>query len=425
MRYFKNTSWLFVEKILRMILGIFISIWIARYLGPEQFGLFSYAQSFAGLFSVVATLGLNGIVVRELVKNKEKEQDILATSFYLKLIGAFFVLSTLIVAINITSNDFYINSLIFIIASSTIFQSFNVIDFYFQSKVLSRYVVYANFISLLISSFVKIGLILSNAPLIAFAWVVLFDSFILAMGLIYFYNKSKNSIKLWRFDKKIAFDLLKDSWPLIIASVGYTVYSKIDQVMLYNMLDVHTVGIYSVGVGFISVFVFIPTIVVNSIYPYLVKNEYSLEKIIIHLYRFLIFISFLFILLIYFFGENLIIQLYGSQYFQTSSIIIILSISFLFESIATINGRWIWIMNKQIISLYRTIFGALINILLNIYLIPIYKIQGAVYATLITLFLSTFIYYLVHKETRIITMTITKAIFTFYKMGDFKQWVKK
>ena len=72
MRYFKNTSWLFAEKILRMFVGLFVGIWVARYLGPEQFGLFSYAQSFVGLFTAMATLGLDGIVVRELVKDESR-----------------------------------------------------------------------------------------------------------------------------------------------------------------------------------------------------------------------------------------------------------------------------------------------------------------------------------------------------------------
>jgi O-antigen/teichoic acid export membrane protein len=95
MKYFKNTSWLFFEKILRMIVGLFVGIWVARYLGPEQFGLFSYAQSFVGLFIAIATLGLDGIVVRELVKDESRRDELIGTAFYLKLIGAIAVLNDL------------------------------------------------------------------------------------------------------------------------------------------------------------------------------------------------------------------------------------------------------------------------------------------------------------------------------------------
>lgn len=82
MKYFKNTSWLFGEKILRMIMALFVGVWVARYLGPEKFGLLSYAQSFVALFSVVASLGLDGLVVRELVVKFLKRIRFL--KFYIK-----------------------------------------------------------------------------------------------------------------------------------------------------------------------------------------------------------------------------------------------------------------------------------------------------------------------------------------------------
>ncbi len=150
-KYLSNTSWLFGEKILRMAVSLFVGIWVARYLGPDQFGLFSYAQAFVGIFAVIATLGLDSIVVRELVKDEGKRDVLLGTAFRLKFIGAIGVLSVLGVAVNFTSNDKFTNILVFIIASAVIFKSFNVIDFYFQSKVMSRYVVFANTISLFLS----------------------------------------------------------------------------------------------------------------------------------------------------------------------------------------------------------------------------------------------------------------------------------
>ena len=187
MKYFKNTSWLFFEKILRMFVGLFVGIWVARYLGPERFGLFSYAQSFVGLFTAIATLGLDSIVVRELVKNESKSNELIGTAFYLKLMGSILTLLVLAIATYFTSNDRYTNLLVFIIASATIFQSFNVIDMYFQSKVLSKYVVFSNIISLFASSIVKIILIFIDAPLVAFAWAILSNRIVLSLGFIYFF----------------------------------------------------------------------------------------------------------------------------------------------------------------------------------------------------------------------------------------------
>ena len=236
MKYFKNTSWLFGEKILRLFLGLFISIWVARYLGPEQFGILSYALSFVGLFTFLATLGLDSIVIRELVKDEGKRDILLGTAFSLKLIGALLLLGFLVIAVNLTSNDAYTNTLIFIIAFGVIFQSFNVIDFYFQSKVLSRYVVFANIVTLLASSVIKVLLIILKAPLIGFVLAMLFDSIILSLGFIYFYYKNTYSITNWKFNKIIAISLFKDSWPLMLSSMVIAFYMKIDQIMIKEIL---------------------------------------------------------------------------------------------------------------------------------------------------------------------------------------------
>lgn len=213
----------FFEKILRMFVGLFVGIWVARYLGPERFGLFSYTQSFVGLFAAIATLGLDGIVVRELVKDEGRANELIGTAFYLKLIGAILTLLVLVIATYFTSNDRYTNLLVFIIASATIFQSFNVVDMYFQSKVLSKYVVFSN----IISNIVKIILVLINAPLVAFAWVILFDSIVLALGFIYFFLKySTSEIKKIKFNKTIAISLLRDSWSLILSGVVISIYEN-------------------------------------------------------------------------------------------------------------------------------------------------------------------------------------------------------
>ena len=238
-KYFKNTSWLFAEKILRMVVGFFIGIWIVRYLGPEQFGLFSYAHSFVGLFTAIATLGLDSIVVRELVKDESRRDEIIGTAFWLKVMGAVGVLFVLAIAVSFISNDTHTNILIFIIASATIFQSFNVVDMYFQSKVMSRYVVYANIISLSISSIVKIVLIMNDAALVAFAWVVLFDSIVLSSGFIYFYINSNLSLRVWKFNFKLSRKLLKSSYPLMFSSLFVSIYMKIDQVMIKEYLDIY------------------------------------------------------------------------------------------------------------------------------------------------------------------------------------------
>ncbi|RXG65202.1 hypothetical protein ES695_08975 [Candidatus Atribacteria bacterium 1244-E10-H5-B2] len=171
-KYFVNTGWLFFERIIGMAVSFFVGVYVARYLGPANFGLLSYAGSFVGLFIVIATLGLDNIVVRELVKDERKRDELLGTSFILKFIGSIFVIIIVLIAVRFTNNDNFTNLLIYIIVIGTIFQSFNVINFYFQAKVLSKYTVYAQVFSTILCSVIKLLLnrnLFSNLINLAFA----------------------------------------------------------------------------------------------------------------------------------------------------------------------------------------------------------------------------------------------------------------
>jgi O-antigen/teichoic acid export membrane protein len=398
MKYFKNTSWLFFEKILRMIVGLFVGIWVARYLGPEQFGLFSYAQSFVGLFTAIATLGLDEIVVRELLKDESRRDELIGTAFYLKLIGAIAVLIVLAIAIQFTSNDHYTNILVFIIASATIFQAFNVVDMYFQAKVLSKYVVYANVISLFISSIVKIVLILNDAPLIAFAWATLFDSVVLALGFIYYYIKNNSTFKIQnlKFSKATAVALLKDSWPLILSGIVISIYMKIDQVMIQEMIGSEAVGQYAAATRLSEAWYFIPMVVASSLFPAIINAKKQSEELyyarLQKLYDLMVWMAIAIALPMTFLSDWLINLLYGEQYSQAGTVLMIHIWTGVFVFLGVAFGKFLTTQNWTKKSFYRTLLGAILNIILNFILIPKYGINGAAIATLLGQFIANYVY---------------------------------
>lgn len=166
-----NASWLFADRFLRMGVGLVVGVWVARYLGPEQFGLYNYAIAFVSLFSAFATLGLDNIVVRDLVRDPTCRDEILGTTFALKLIGGIF---TLLLTVGIISllrpNETLTHWLVGIIAVGMIFQAFDAIDFWFQSQTQSKFTVYARSTGFLLITIVKLILIWMQAPLIAFAY---------------------------------------------------------------------------------------------------------------------------------------------------------------------------------------------------------------------------------------------------------------
>ncbi|MEM4197126.1 MAG: flippase [Candidatus Anstonellaceae archaeon] len=421
-RYAANTSWLFAEKIFRMFVGLFVGIWVARYLGPERYGLLSYAQSFVGLFTAIATLGLDGIVVRELVRNESRRDELLGTAFWLKLIGAVAVLFILAIAVNFTSNDSYTNTLIFIIASATIFQSFNVIDMYFQAKVMGKFITYANAVSLLLSSIVKVMLIFYEAPLVAFAWSVVFDGLVLAIGYVYFfYKNSKFKLQNLKFSKATSIALLKDSWPLILSGMILMIQARIDQVMLQEMIGSKEVGYYSVALRLIETFGFIPMLLNSSIFPALVNAKKHSEELyrerFLNYYR----LSFLLFLLvgipIFLFSEKIVVLLYGEVYQPAGLLLSLMAIRLFFTNTGVARGAFINIENLFRFSLITMTFGVIVNVVLNYYLIPIYQSKGAIVATIISFFVTVFLIDFIYKRTRENVKLQIKSMFTFFKLN--------
>ncbi|MBL0687522.1 MAG: flippase [Sulfurospirillum sp.] len=414
-KYFKNTSWLFMEKILRMTVGLFVGVWVARYLGPEQFGLLSYAGSFVGLFTAFATLGLDGIVIRELVKDETKRDELIATAFWLKLFGAFVVLGFLAIAINFTSNDTQTNYLIFIIASATVFQSFNVVDMYFQAKVMSKFVVYVNFISLFMTSLIKIALILNKAPLIDFAWVILFDSFVLACGFIYFFLKKTDfKISHLKFKKETAVSLLRDSWPLILSGIVVSIYMKIDQIMIKEMMDVKAVGQYAAAVRLSEAWYFIPIIISSSLFPAIINAKKVSEKLYYErlqkLYDIMVWMAIAIALPMTFLSDWVVELIYGGQYNEAGGVLMIHIWAGVFVFLGVASGKWFVNENLQMLSFWRAFYGMLINIILNIFLIPKYGIYGAAIAILLSQVVAAYIFDFFHYKTRNMFIMKTKAI---------------
>lgn len=396
-RYGANTAWLMGEKVLRMFMGLFVGIWVARYLGPEQFGLLSYAQSFVFLFTAIATLGLDSIVVRELVKDNSQRNVLLGTAFSLKLIGSLCILPLLWLGVQFTSNDSYTNLLILIIASGTIFQSFNVIDFYYQSSVLSKYVAFANTITLAISSIVKIVLILNEASLLAFAIVGVFDTVILSLGLIYFYwQKTHHSLREWQFDKVVAKRLLLDSWPLIISSVMVSLYMKIDQVMIKEMLDNNAVGQYAAAVRISEAWYFLPMAICSSVFPAIINAKKVSEALyyqrLQRLYSAMVWLGVAVALPMTFMSDWIISLLYGSAYIQAGQILMVHIWAGVFVGLGVASSTWINIEKLMLISTFRTAFGLIINISLNYLFITSIGIIGAAIATLFSQFCAAYVY---------------------------------
>lgn len=399
--YFANTGWLFFERIVRMIIALFVGVYVARYLGPSNYGLLSYAVSLVGLFSAIATLGLDKIVVRNLVKDEKKQEELLGTAFALKFIGFILLLGLLTLAVQFTTNDSFTNLLILIIALSTFFQSFNVIDFYFQSRVLSKYVVHVQIISGISAAIIKLLLIYFSMDLIYFAAVMVVESVILGIGLIAAYAKQKMSIFKWRIKIDLAKRLLRDSWPLILTGIAISIYMRIDQVMIKELMDTGAVGNYAVAVKLSEVWYFIPMAITSSLFPAIIDAKKISEKLyykrLQKLYALMTWLAIGIALPITFLADDIIRLLFGMQYQDAAGVLVIYVWAGVFVFLGVASSQYLIVENYTRISFFRTAIGAIVNVGLNIVLIPKYGINGAAMATLISYFVSVFSIILIPK----------------------------
>jgi len=418
-KYFANTSWILGERILRMGVSLFVGIYVARYLGPERFGLLSYASSFVGIFAALATFGLDEVVVRELVKTPEQREKILGTSFLLKLVGTLLMWAAILVAIPFTENDFQTNILIIIIAFGVLFQAFNVIDLSFQADVKSKYVVHAQFVQLIISSIVKIILVFNEAPLIWFASVFFLDAIVLALGLVFTYLHNSNKIFSWKWSYETSKNLLHDSWPLIFAGIVVSVYMKIDQLMIKEMLGAKEVGLYAAAVKLSEAWYFIPMAIASSLYPAIINARVFQKEVyyqkIQNLFDLMVWIAVSIALPTTFLSTLVVEFLYGKEYLGSSSVLIIHIWTGVFVFLGVASSKYLLAENFIKKTFYRTFIGALLNIIMNYYLIRIIGIEGAAISTLVSHFFAAYLYDFFDKDLRNMFIFKTKSLL-FYRL---------
>jgi len=389
-RYFINTGWMFLGQIFSLIVSFFIGVWIARYLGPENYGILNYAVAFVGLFGFIASLGIDSILNRELIKTPEKRDVLLGTAFKLKVVGGIAALALAVISILMSQTTLLIQFLVIIFSFNFILQAINVISIYFQSKVESKNNVKVSIISTLISSVLKVGVILLDKGVIWIMLVYILDFVWQWINFVYVYKRQGLKIRDWKFDNDLAKKILKNSWPLILAQAAGYIYLKVDQVIIGLMLGNYEVGLYAVAVKVTEIWYFIPSIICSSLFPAIINAKLTDVKVykkrLSNLYVLMFILSLIIAITITFLAKPIMTVLFGNNYLESVAIlkIYIWSSVGLFLTVA---------VNQYLISenSVKTIFwfnflSMIINIGLNIWLIPLIGLLGAAWATLISYF---------------------------------------
>ncbi len=419
-RYAANTLWMLVENILRLVYGILVGVWVTRFLGPEQYGVISYALAFVAIFGTAAKVGLDSIVIRDLVNHPEKKAEYMGTAFWLKLIGGLISFGIITFVAYLSPNSTSTNLYILVISAGLIFQSYEVIDFYYQSQVKSKYVSISKIIQLVISAIIKLYLIKIQANIIYFVFTYLLEQVVLSLMLYITYNSQKHSRFYKYFNTDIAKILLSESWPVIIVGIAITIQSKIDQVILGSFLGSENLGFYALAISFIEIISFIPIIINSSITPAIInakkRSQIEYTKRLQTYYSVMFILSVLIGLPIMLFGQNITIFLYGSKFASAGIILSFLSLRIFFANMGVARSQYI--VNEKLLkfNLLTTALGASVSIILNFYLIPIYGVVGAIVASYLSFFVSTFLIDIFYQKARTNLVIMLRGIVYSYQI---------
>ena len=410
-----NIGWLFADRVLRMGVGLIVTAWVARYLGPQQFGLFNYAGAFVSLFGVLATLGLDQIVVRDMVRDPSCKDETLGTAFVLKLSGGILtILVTTGTIFLLRPDDQLTHWLVGITAAGTIFDAFNTIDFWFQLQVKSKYTVIAKNTAFILITCLRIALLQMQAPLIAFAWALLAENALGAVGLAIAYKVKGQRLLAWRASLLRAKTLLKESWPLLLSGLAIMVYLRIDQIMLGQLADDKAVGIYSAATRISELWYYIPIAIVTSVTPSIVEAKKVGETLYYNklqkLFNIMAVLAYMIALPMTFLSKYIVVIIFGQNYVAAGGVLSIHIWAALFVFFGWSKGIWIVAEGLTMFSLVATVSGAVMNILLNFWLLPIYRETGAAIATVISYAFVDYFMCMIYPPAQKIGWVMTKAL---------------
>ncbi len=421
MSYFVNSSWMLAEQFLKTISAIFVGIYVARYIGPEQFGLLSYALAIVSLFMVLSRLGMDSILIRDIASHTDIKERYLGTSFVLMLVASIVALFILVIMVGVTGQNTDSAIYVLIISVSLLFQPFFVVDYGFQALIQAKYSSIAKSIALTVSSFLKVYLVFDEAELVWFAVVYAADSLFIAIFLIIIFLIKKTRSFNFKFDKTLVRPMLESAWPLMLAAGAGILYMRVDQLMISYMLGAKQLGLYAAAAKLYEGWIIVPYVVSVSLLPVIVRlkasSEIRYESGLTKLFAMIFWPGILVALVTSVFSEWIIELLFGEAFLGAAKTLSIVMWTAAFSALGSLSIRYLMVEGMEKKVAVRTFSALLINIIMNAFLIPLYGIEGAAISTLICVFFSMYIIdmfdphlkSLVKMKNRAITLRFNQA----------------
>lgn len=414
-----NTLWLLAEKLIKLLGAVVVSALVARHLQPEGFGVLNFYLAMLSIASVMSSLGLNRIIVREIASSLDSKHvaDIVSTAFYLRLMASFtvFVIAVASSHYFVPQQHGYYAVIVFI---CLIFNASEVLDFYQQGISSFKVVSKVRLVSFAVSVTFKLVLVLLEVELVWFLIANLLE-YLLASLLIYRFCArmgTRSILAIGQFERSRAKSFLSESWPEIIAGFSAILFLKMDQVMLYYLSDDAAVGIYSAASRLSEAWYFIPSAIVATTFPKIVALKEHPEKykeFILQLFTFLTYLSLVIAAMVMLIGNHVVDLIYGHGYKESAAVLVIHIWAGLFLCMGIASGSWLAAEKRLKLNLYRNIFGLLVNFVGNIMLIPQYGATGAAIAMVMGLFSAFYLFDLLHPKLRMMFYSKTRSFSIF------------
>lgn len=415
----RNLLWSVVGKIITLLGSLFVGILIARYLGPEQYGLMNYVISYVFLFQVFSTFGLDSIEIREEARADVPFTQTIGSAFVIRLVLSLIVITAAIVTAFVHEADSQSVVLVAVYSSSILSNCFIVIRNYFLAIVQNEYVVKSEIMRTLVGICIKLFLLWMHAPLLWFVAAAAFDFVLLAGGYITAYRRKVGHIRKWTFERRCTMYLLREGFPLLLTSAAVIIYQRIDQVMIGNMIDKASVGYFSTAAKFVEVLIFVPMMLAQTITPILVgirKDDEKRYKEKAQLFMNVsVWVSFLLAALLSICSYWVVLYTFGRDYLPAVAVLQLLAFKAPSVALSTCAGHMLVVEGLQRWAVIRDSFGCLICIGLNYLLLPRYGIMAAALVAILSNLAAGYVADAFIPAYRHLFVQQTKALFIGWK----------
>lgn len=409
----KNAIWLISGKIAQMLLSLIVGILTARYLGPSNYGLIGYGAAFVAFFTALCTLGINYVIIKDFVDHPEDQGLAVGSVIFLRGISSL-CSAAMIVGIScvLDANEPLTIVVVALCSISLFFQIFDTLNFWFQSRYQSKVTAVVTFIAYFATSLYKIVLLVLQKDVRWFAFANSIDFIVLgALLLIMYYRYGGPKLKFsWKKGKY----LLSKSYHYILSGMMVAIYGQTDRLMLKQMLDESSVGYYTIAATVSTMWVFILAAIIDSIVPTIMrlhKNDYcAFERKNCQLYSIVFYASMGVSLLITIFADFIIRLMYGEAFVPSASVLKIVTWYTAFSYLGVARNAWIVCENNQKYLKYMYFGAAVLNVLMNYFMIPVWGAEGAAMASLLTQIATSIVLPCFFKPMRRNVILMLKAI---------------